>query len=203
MLRIMIGFFLAVVLATGAHAQGTYRIKSGDSLQIEVLEDPNLNRNVLVLPDGTITFPLVGTLPAAGRSVDDVRAALISALAPNFAADPNVFVSMAALSQAAPALTSPGIAPTLDMFIMGEVANPGKFAVTPGVTLLQFIAEAGGLTRFAAKKRIELRRTDPDTGAQNVYLFNYLGTGGGSSIKGNTTLQAGDVVVVPQRRLFE
>ena len=83
---------------------------------------------------------------------------------------------------------------------MGEVAKPGGMDVLPGTTLLQALAEAGGFTKFGASKRIELRRTDPSSHTERVYLFNYRGSGG---ISGSTVLQAGDVIVVPERRLFE
>ena len=53
--------------APGANAQSVYKIRPGDTLNIEVLEDEGLNRNVLVLPDGTISFPLVGTVKARSR----------------------------------------------------------------------------------------------------------------------------------------
>ena len=84
---------------------------------------------------------------------------------------------------------------------MGEVGNPGKLLATPGVTILQALAEAGGLTAFAAQKRIQLRRADPNTGVMTKYLYNYKGTS--NSIKGSTVLIPGDVIVVPERRLFE
>ena len=200
MIRIILGALLAATLATGAFAQSSYQIRSGDSLQIEVLEDPALNRSVLVLPDGSINFPLVGTIPAAGRSIDAVKADLSAALAGNFAAAPNVFVGVGTL--AAPrAARAAGPARTISVFAMGEVNAPGKADVAPGTTVLQFLAQAGGFTRFAAQKRIQLRRTSKG-GAEEIYLFNYDGTGT-SGIAGSTRLQSGDVIVVPQRKLFE
>jgi polysaccharide biosynthesis/export protein len=202
MIRIILGALLAATLATGAFAQSTYKIRSGDSLQIEVLEDPALNRSVLVLPDGSISFPLVGTIPAAGRSIDAVKADLAAALAGNFAAPPNVFVGVGTLAapRAARAAGS-AAARTISVYAMGEVNAPGKADVSPGTTVLQFLAQAGGFTRFAAQKRIQLRRTSKG-GAEQIYIFNYDGTDG-SGIGGSTRLQAGDVIVVPQRKLFE
>ena len=200
MIRIILGALLAATLATGVFAQGTYQIRSGDSLQVEVIEDPSLNRSVLVLPDGSINFPLVGTIPAAGRSIDAVRADLAAALASNFAAAPNVFVGVGTLATVTP--RAAGGAATISIYAMGEVASPGKADVVPGTTVLQFLAQAGGFTRFAAQKRIQLRRIDKKSGEEQVYLFNYDGTGA-SGIRGSTRLQSGDVIVVPQRKLFE
>ena len=200
MIRIILGALLATILTTGAFAQSSYQIRSGDSLQIEVIEDPSLNRSVLVLPDGSISFPLVGTIPAAGRSIDAVKSDLAAALASNFAAPPNVFVGVGTL--AAPrAARAAGAARTISVYAMGEVATPGKADVTPGTTVLQLLAQAGGFTRFAAQKRIQLRRTSKG-GAERIYVFNYDGIGA-SGIAGSTRLQAGDVIVVPQRKLFE
>lgn len=200
MIRIILGVLLAATLSTGAFAQSSYQIRSGDSLQVEVLEDPALNRSVLVLPDGSISFPLVGTIPAAGRTIDAVKADLAAALAGNFAAPPNVFVGIGTL--AAPrAARAAGPARTISVYAMGEVTTPGKADVAPGTTVLQLLAQAGGFTRFAAQKRVQLRRTTKG-GAEQIYLFNYDGTGA-SGIAGSTRLQAGDVIVVPQRKLFE
>lgn len=200
MIRIILGVLLAATLSTGAFAQSSYQIRSGDSLQVEVLEDPALNRSVLVLPDGSISFPLVGTIPAAGRTIDAVKADLSAALAGNFAAAPNVFVGITTL--AAPrAARAAGAARTMSVYAMGEVTTPGKADVAPGTTVLQLLAQAGGFTRFAAQKRVQLRRTTK-TGAEQIYLFNYDGTGT-SGIAGSTRLQSGDVIVVPQRKLFE
>ncbi|NOD49775.1 MULTISPECIES: polysaccharide biosynthesis/export family protein [unclassified Ruegeria] len=197
----LIAFIIAMIVATGAWAQSSYQIKPGDALQVEVLEDPTLNRTVLVLPDGSINFPLAGSLRAAGRSTNGLSSSLASALSSNFNTPPTVFISVASL---APPPLQGGLAatgPTIDIFIMGEVNIPGKFLATEGTTILQVLAQAGGLTNFAARKRIELRRADSKTGVVNKYIYNYNGSGGG--IQGNTVLRTGDVVVVPSRRLFE
>lgn len=204
------GLGLAVVgaLRPGAVLAQDFRIRTGDSLRIEVLEDPTLNRSVLVLPDGSIDFPLAGTLRAAGRTVDELRQSLVSELAENFAADPTVFVAVNALAPPpeAPPPLPPGPEPepvTVDVFVTGEVADPGAKAVPPGTTILQIIAVAGGLTRFAAERRIQLRRVDPQTHQVRTFNYDFRQTGHVPSISGATRLAPGDVVVVPERRLFE
>ena len=198
----MIRFLAALLLLTGladlGAAQSGYRIQPGDTLQVEVLEDPNLNRGVLVLPDGSISFPLAGTVRAGGRNVDQVAQSLTAELAGNFAVEPTVLVSVAALApdrEPEPEL--------IDVYIVGEVNAPGRREIQPGTTLLQFLAEAGGLSRFAAEKRIQLRRVDTASGKETVYRFNYRSMGGSDSISGTTVLAPGDVIVVPERRLFE
>ena len=192
-------FFAAIltVLAftASATAQSSYKIRTGDTLQIEVLEDTNLNRSALVLPGGSISFPFVGSISVAGRTVGDVANALATGLSRNFASTPNVFVSVAEVG--VPAVGRVAAPRTTDIYVTGQIANPGKLEATPGITVLQAIAQAGGLTKFAAAKRIQLRRGD------KIYPYNYETNGGAGSIPGSTRLAPGDVIVVPERKLFE
>lgn len=201
MIRFLTAILFLIGSASVSMAQDVYRIKPGDTLQVEVLEDPGLNRSVLVLPDGSISFPMAGTVKAGGRSVDTVASTLSKEMASNFAVEPTVLVSVAAL---APKSLRVADEPDLmNVYILGEVNNPGRKEILPGTTLIQFLAEAGGLSRFAAEKRIQLRRVDSAGGDETVYRFNYRTMGGSDSISGTTVLAPGDVIVVPERRLFE
>jgi polysaccharide biosynthesis/export protein len=194
------------VVGSSIAAQEAYRVRAGDTLRIEVIEDATLNRSVLVSPDGRISVPLAGSIQAAGRPIEDIQAQLSAALAPSFATAPSVFVSVERLFE--PRIVPPGpIAPpapppTIDVFVLGEVGAPGKLEVAPGTTVLQLFAQMGGFTGFAATKRIQLRRTDAG-GAESVYVLNYDAIEAGLSPNGTATLADGDVIVVPQRRLFE
>ena len=193
---------LALFWSTVALAQSGYQIRAGDRLAIEVLEDPALNRTLLVLPDGSVSFPLVGSIGAAGRSVDSFQSDLAQALSPNFARTPTVFVTVAALRPDQP----PGFedpADLISIYIVGELSNPGLLQVERGTTLLQALALTGGFTRFAATKRIQLRRHNPATGEVAAYTFNFKAIERGARITGRTVLSEGDVIIVPQRRLFE
>jgi polysaccharide export outer membrane protein len=189
----LLGFLLAAV--SPALAQEGYALKPGDVLRIEVLEDPSLNRDTLVLPDGNISLPLVGLVRAGGRGIDAVQTDIAQRLAPNFATTPTVFVGIARLSQ--PEATGPVEAKGISIFLMGESANPGRLNVEPGSTLLQVLAQSGGFTDFAAKKRIQLRR------GGSVYVFNYteIEKQGGAGF--DTVVAEGDVIIIPTRRLFE
>lgn len=200
---ILCGVVSLWIIAVGGAAvaqSGGYAIRPGDRLRIGVIEDASLNREVLVLPDGHVSFPLAGSVRAAGRTSDQVSALIRQRLAPNFAVEPTVNVAIIGLFEAEDLFDGPEV----DIFALGEVQSPGRKEVTPGITLLQFLAESGGLAPFAADKRIELIRTDAKTGAVSTYLFNYrLPQGSAATIAGNTPLRAGDVVKVPQKRLFE
>lgn len=181
--------------ATAQAQPGNYVIRPGDTLRIEVLEDETLNRSLLVLPDGRISMPMAGNIMAAGRSVGQVQRNITSALVSSFALQPTVFVSVSALSEQ-------GIEP-LTVYVLGEAANPGRVEIEPGTTVLQLFAQVGGFSSFAALKRIQLRRTDPATGTETIYGLNYKDIQNGRSSNGLVRLQEGDVIMVPQRRLFE
>src|SRR6056297_2689442 len=79
-MRFLIGLITVLFFATASFAQN-YILKPGDVLNIEVIEDSSLNRSVLVLPDGSITFPFAGSIRAAGRTVTQVQNAIRNALA--------------------------------------------------------------------------------------------------------------------------
>lgn len=192
----------AMIFATSAFAQSGYTIRSGDTLSIEVLEDSSLNRSVLVLPDGTISFPFAGTIAAAGRSTDSVDAAITAGIRSNFASEPNVFVTVQSLNPTAGTRTGTG-GGNMRIFMMGEITTPGEKRLRRGTTLIQALAETGGFTNFAAKKRIVLRRTDRRTGQQTVRTINYKAIADGAAIGQDVVLRDGDVIIVPERRLFE
>ena len=194
--RLVAALILLPVLAVASWAQD-YKVRAGDVLQIEVLEDATLNRNAIVLPDGQISLPLAGSVRAAGRSLAQVQAELASRLAPNFAPPPTVYVTLNSLAERAPSA-----APRLtDIYVLGAATTPGKVEVKPGATLLQALAVAGGVTPFAAKKRIQLRRVDK-SGVEKVYKFDLDAIERGAA-GGSTRLMSGDVIVIPQRKLFE
>jgi len=194
MTRALLAVLAVLLAAPMALAQSAgYRIQPGDQLAITVLEDDTLNRQLLVLPDGSISVPLAGTIRASGRSVESVESAIADRLASNFAVRPSVFVSVVSVDETYG---------TFPVYVMGQVATPGMVEVEPGTTLLQAIALAGGLDRFAATKRIQLRRTDA-TGQERLYLFNFNAVERGSAITSMITLREGDVLIVPERRLFE
>lgn len=198
LLRTLIGLALVPILALVAAAQtdAGYQLRAGDVLRIEVVEDAGLNRAALIAPDGRVTLPLAGSVQASGRTVEAVQAELVERLSASFAAPPTVFVSIERLAERV-AATGPATGPTIDIFVVGEVAKPGLITVKPGTTVLQAFAMMGGFTRFAATKRVQLRR-----GAE-TFALDYKAIEAGSSPAGSTVLAEGDVIVVPERRLFE
>ncbi|SFU02473.1 polysaccharide biosynthesis/export family protein [Sedimentitalea nanhaiensis] len=201
-LLLLTSLLIVPLAATQVLAQDTYRIKSGDVLRIEVLEDSSLNRESLVLPDGRVSVPMVGSVRVGGRSVDEVRADIIAQLRPNFASDPTVFVSLAQLAPPRPSGGGSGTVSGVTVYMLGEVATPGAMEVKRGTTFLQALAQGGGVTRFGATKRLQLRRAGAN-GQQQIYTYNVKDIIDGKSSIRTPVLQEGDVIIVPQRRLFE
>jgi len=196
--------FLGLVLAALPVAAGdsNYLIKVGDVLRIEVQEDASLNRSVLVAPDGRITLPLAGPVKVAGDSVDQVQALLSDKLAPNFATKPTVYVGIDSVAAKATGGGGAAAAKGIDIFVIGQANKPGKYAVDQGTTILQFLAEIGGFTDFAATKRIQLHRVDA-AGKETVYVLDYDAVQNGATGTLTGTVAAGDVFIIPPRHLFE
>ena len=177
-------------------AAGDYTLAPGDQLDISVLEDPSLNRQVLVRPDGKISMPLAGTIEAAGRTPEEVQSLIRQRLAKDFIEPPTVTVSLLALG-----LEEDILLPAF--YVLGEVAQPGRFAFEEEkpVTVLQALALAGGPGVFAARKRIQIRRYGAEGSALQV--FNYDAVEDGEELPPPLFLQDGDVVIVPERGIFE
>lgn len=200
----LFALILGLMATLSPAAAQDYKVHAGDILKLEVLEDPSLDRTLLVTPDGRVALPQVGTLQVAGQSVDAIGQAIAAKIAPNFATPPTVSVSVQQLAaRVASGSASSASAAVIDLFVIGEANKPGKLGLAPRTTVLQAFAEMGGFTKFAATKRIQLRRTDAKTGASQIFNLNYDAILAGTTTNGNVTLQDGDVIVVPQRMLFE
>ncbi|WP_420862192.1 polysaccharide biosynthesis/export family protein [Algirhabdus cladophorae] len=182
-------------------AQSEYRARVGDKLTVEVLEDGTLNRTVEILPDGRISFPFIGGLRASGRTVGQIEASIANGISPNFATKPNVFVTLQPKERVI-IPSAPKEPDTINIYFMGEVAAPGIKKMEPGTTLLQALSQSGGLSKFAATKRIQLRRTDK-AGRQTITSINYKALSEGAAMRSDPQLRDGDVILVPERRLFE
>ena len=184
----------AALVAAPAAAQqlvapkaGDYRLNPGDIIEISVWKEPELQREVLLLPDGNIAFPLVGTVQAAGRTPGEIQAKVEERLT-RFFPEPVVTVSILQVAGN-------------KLYVTGQVNQPGQFTVDQPVDVLQAIALAGGLTAFADEDDIYVLRRAQD-GTQSAIAFDYDDVTDGSDLSSNIVLQQGDVVVVPTAGLF-
>jgi polysaccharide export outer membrane protein len=195
MMRISVILIFLAILVTPASAQ---TLKPGDSLSISVLQDPKLDRTVVVDPSGEIAFPLAGHIRARGLTPQGLEKILVSKLKDNYK-DDHLDVTVAVAS-------SPKDIPEEDLkpkiFITGEVQRPGSYVVRQKTTLMQAISLAGGVGPFAAKRRIQVRRHMPG-GDETIFMFDYKAYEAGLDLEGNIALRAGDVIMVPERGLLE
>lgn len=176
--------FLAAWLAPHlslAAALPDYAIQPGDVLDISVWREPDLQREVLVRPDGGISFPLVGDLMAKGMTVAQLTDVIGEKLN-RFIPDPVVTVSVKEMTGNR-------------VYVLGRVNRPGEFTAMRPLSVMQALSMAGGLTPYADGKSIlVLRGTGPE---QAALPFNYKAVERGDSLEQNILLQAGDVVMVP------
>jgi len=177
----IIALALMLNLAQGAGAGPGYKLAPEDVLEISVWKEEGLQREVLVRPDGLLSFPLVGSLQAAGQTPEEVRAQLIEKLK-KYIPDPVVTVSVTSVAGN-------------KIYVLGKVNRPGVYNVGHYVDVMQALALAGGLTPFAAANNINiLRRSD---GEQQSFGFKYGEVEDGEALQQNIILKSGDVVVVP------
>ena len=194
-MRFLLALLFVAGLTTGALAQS---IKPGDTLSISVLQDPKLDRNVVVDPSGEIAFPLAGHIRARGLTPQALENILKAKLKNNYK-DENLDVTVAVAS-APKEIPEEDLKPKI--FVTGEVIRPGSYVVRQPTTLMQAIALSGGIGPFAAKNRIQVRRRGPG-GDETIFMFNYKAYEAGADLEGNIRLRAGDVILVPERGLFD
>lgn len=157
-----------------------YRLVTGDKLRIEVYKDPQLSQSLEIRPDGQITLPLIGDVPAAGATPRELAATLTERLREYITA-PVVTVIVA---EATP----------LMVYVMGEVNNPGSQTVRGPVTMLQALAIAGGFKDFANTRRIRILRKNAN-GTIDTIPFDYRAAVNRPDRP--VMLQPGDTVIVP------
>ncbi len=198
-------FVLAFLVFFGTSAFAGYHVKAGDVLEINVWQEPKLNRQVVVGPDGRISLPLIGHLRAGGLSVEEIEGKIIAKLEPQYTTKLDVTVILASVKEIPiipePPALPPEKVPDPTFYVTGEVAKPGQYAFNRPTNVLQAIAVAGGLGPFAAGRRIKIRRKVG--GNEQLFDFDYDSFVAGEFLEGNIRLHHGDVVIVPEKKIFE
>jgi polysaccharide export outer membrane protein len=167
---------------SGVQLAEDYKIGPGDVLEISVYGEESLNRKDLVVrPDGKVSFPLVGDVQVGGLTTLQAKVALEQSLH-EYIPEAVAAVSIVQLG-------------SLQYYVVGKVNKPGMYNVSKPLTVLQALAMAGGLTPFAQESHIVVLR---NSGKDTVRLpFNYKKIKKGQGVEENITLERGDVVVVP------
>lgn len=160
-----------------------YKIQPGDKLYISVYNEEDLQKDIVVRPDGGITFPLIGDVEAKGKSVAQLRQEIADRL-DKFIPDATVSVSLKEVIGN-------------KVFVLGQVKNPGEYVLTGDIDVLQALSMAGGLTAFANTNKIKVIRRDPATRSKEVIPFSYKKVMRGEDLDQNITLRSGDTIIVP------
>jgi polysaccharide export outer membrane protein len=158
-----------------------YRLRAGDTLVVSVWKETELQAEVLIRPDGGISFPLAGDLQAAGHTVAEVTAS-VQAKVRGFIPDAVVTVAVkTALGN--------------QVFVIGKVNKPGNFLLSGPLDVMQALSLAGGVTPFASTNSIRVLRRAGDR--LTSLPFHYRQVSNGRKLDQNILLQSGDTVVVP------
>lgn len=164
-----------------------YEISPGDVLQITVWKEDGMDREVLVLPDGSITFPLIGSFSVLGKTPAEVQEDVKGRLQ-KFIPNASVTVMIkAALGHS--------------VNVIGQVSKPGEIVMGHRLTVMQALSQAGGLTPYADEGSIKILRRDEE-GKETAITFDYGSISSGKHLDKDITLMPGDVIVVPTAGLF-
>ena len=158
-----------------------YVIGPGDVLDISVWKEQALTKLVTVLPDGRISFPLVGAIMAGGKTLDQLSKELEIKLA-RFVPDLNLSVLVNQVN-------------SMMVYVIGRVNNPGRFILNSNIDVMQALAMAGGLNPFAEQGNVKIFREAP--GGKKIFDFDYNDVANGKKLEQNIMLKRGDMIVVP------
>lgn len=175
----LVGLLLSVARA-GA-AEPAYHLQPGDVVDVSVWKETDLQKEVLVRPDGGLTFPLAGEVDARGKTVEEVRVVLADRLQ-KYIPTPVVTVALKAIGGNR-------------IYVLGKVNKAGEFPFSSPLDVMQAISLAGGTTPYAAVNDIVILRRQ--NGRQQSFSFHYTDVARGHSLPQNIQLESGDTVVVP------
>ena len=173
--------FLIFLSSTSPAAEKFYLLGPGDVLEISVWKDPELTKQVVVPPDGIISFPLIDNINVKNLTVADLRQFIAQKLS-EFIPDATVSVMLLEVN-------------SLKAYVIGKVRSPGEFNINLETNVMQILAKAGGLTPFASGGNINILRRQENKIVK--IPFDYDDVEKGKNLEQNIILSPGDVVVVP------
>lgn len=177
-----VALMLSLVSQTQAETyQSGYQIGPEDVLEINVWKEEGLQKEVLVRPDGKISFPLIGDVDVLGFTPDYVRQ-MVSKNLERYIPNPAVTVLVKKVAG-------------YRIYVIGQVKKPGQYVVGHYLDVIQALAVAGGLNEFASEDDIKIIRRE--NGKELIISFRYDEVKKGKKLHQNIILKSGDVVVVP------
>lgn len=185
--KAVLALFVVFMSVQGAQAASDlFTIRSGDVLQVTVWKEEGMDREVVVLPDGSIDFPLAGSVSLQGLTTTEAQA-LIKTKLVKMIPDASVSVTVKA-----------PLGHTVN--VMGQVVKPGEILMGRKMTVMQALSQAGGLTAFADEDSIVILRTE--NGEKKSIQYSYDEIADGSALEKEVDLIPGDVIMVPSSGLF-
>ena len=180
--KLIVSLFIAVIaFSTSAFSADAYKLNQGDALQISVWGEETLQKEVKVLPDGSISFPLAGRVEVAGNTTTEVEK-LVTDKLKTYLPDPQVTVIVSNIEGNR-------------AYILGKVLRTGPILLASPMTVLQALSLAGGLDKFADLDQIKVLRSV--SGKQIVIPVNYDRLIKGQNLESNILLNTGDTILVP------
>ena len=192
MLKLVVLVLFALVLCAplvsadaGADQPGAvgadYILGPGDILDISAWQNPALAKLVTVLPDGKISFPLIGEVMAGGKTVAQLKGELEEKII-RYVPDPTLSVIVHQVN-------------SMMVYVIGKVNQPGRHLLNANINVLQVLAMAGGFNPFANRGKVKIFRQQG--GDTVIFPFDYDEVADGKKLDTNITLKRGDVIVVP------
>jgi len=171
-----------LVVATPICAEESgYQIQPGDVLTVSVWKEQELQGEVLVRPDGGLSFALAGDIAVEGKTVTELQDLLTERLR-KYIPDPVVTITVKVASGSR-------------IYVLGKVNHPGEYSLYRPLDVMQALSLAGGTTPFAAVNDIAILRREG--GKQKAIGFRYGDVEKGRALEQNLLLKSGDTVVVP------
>lgn len=182
----LISIFMTASALWGADPPPTapnadYIIGPGDVIDISVWKNEELSRQVIVLPDGKIHFPLIGEIVVGGKTLVDLEKELKQRIV-KFVPAPNLTVMVQEVN-------------SMVVYVIGKVNGPGRFALNTHINVLQALSMAGGLNTFAKRNKIKIFREEH--GKTDIFQFDYDDVMDGENLEQNIELKKGDIIVIP------
>lgn len=180
--RVVLGHWAAIAIPFAAcsaqqpappptAAAPAYALGAGEALKITTFGEPTLTGDFTIDADGNLPFPLIGAIPAMGKTAQQLQSAIQNRLADGFLLNPRVTVEVKSYRP---------------VYVMGEVNKPGEYAYVPGMTALAAVAKAEGFTYRAQQKKVFLKRA-----GENVERE--------LALKGQVFLMPGDTIRIAER----
>ena len=170
-------------IANATYSVGDYKIGPEDVLEVIVWRNQDLSKVVTVRPDGKVSLPLIGDVVAVGLTPDQLTREVVSRLK-DYKENPNVSVVVQQVN-------------SYGIYVLGEVAHPGKYQLKSYTTVLQAVSMAGGFTPYAAKNKMFMLRKIPDKDTEVRIPIDYDEIVSGEDSTHNAIMIPGDTLVVP------